>query len=174
MLLSEISILLVRAICEIWSSSYESLHTSQPHSNTTFVHTYTCNWKTTRRMQTFYIPNDCSTIRDVYFMCYSWIWDTNGEVLLQACISLFLISHSCVYSVLGHITWKRQVLLRGSAYWTIAILSETFFVWFRVVLEIWLESYGPRHTWSFSDTTLCVYTASLYMHRYLVRNYYAW
>ena len=29
-------------------------------------------------------------------------------------------------------------------YWTTAKLSETFFVWFRVAWEIWLESYGPR------------------------------
>ena len=26
-----------------------------------------------------------------------------------------------------------------------AVLSETFFVWFRVALEIRLESYDPRH-----------------------------
>ena len=57
-----------------------------------------------------------------------------------------------------------------------AILSETFFVWLRVAVEIWFESYSCT-TWdmhrSFSDTTLCACTASPYTHRYLVRNH-AW
>ena len=59
--------------------------------------------------------------------------------------SLFSRSHSCVYSLLRHITWKLQVVCGCSAYWMTAILLVTFFVWFRVALEIWLESYGPRH-----------------------------
>ena len=47
--------------------------------------------------------------------------------------------------VLRHITWKLQVIYGCSANRTIAVLFETFFVWFRVAWEIWLESYGPRH-----------------------------
>ena len=43
--------------------------------------------------------------------------------------------------ILRHIAWKLQV-----AYWTTAMLSEIFFVWFRAAWEIRLESYGPRHT----------------------------
>ena len=34
-----------------------------------FVHTYTRNSITTGRMLMFYISSDCSTIRDVYFLC---------------------------------------------------------------------------------------------------------
>ena len=59
--------------------------------------------------------------------------------------SYFLISHLCVLTC---ITWKLQVIygLYGrSAYWTTAILSETFIVWFRVARDIQLESYGSRH-----------------------------
>ena len=48
-----------------------------------FVHTYTRNSKTTGRMLTFYISNDCSTIGDVNFLCYSWVQDMNGELSLQ-------------------------------------------------------------------------------------------
>ena len=58
--------------------------------------------------------------------------------------SLFPISYFCIYSVLRHITWKLQVICGHSAYLTTPILLETFFVWFRVALEIQLESYGPR------------------------------
>ena len=44
----------------------------------------------------------------------------------------------------------------------------------RVAWEIWLESYGPRHASVILQyTTLCVYTASPYIHCYLVCNY-AW
>ena len=88
--------------------------------------------------------------------------------------SLFPISHFCVYSALRQTAWKLQVICGSLAYWTTALLSETFFVWFRVALEIQLESYSLRHAsvvlWY---TTLYAYTASLYIHCYLVRNY-AW
>ena len=49
--------------------------------------------------------------------------------------------------VLRHITWKLQVVHVGecSAYRMTAILSEVFFVCFRVALEIRLERYDPRH-----------------------------
>ena len=50
-----------------------------------------------------------------------------------------------VYSVLRRITWKLQVVHECSAYRTTAILSETFFVCFRLALGIRLKSYGPRH-----------------------------
>ena len=53
-----------------------------------------------------------------------------------------LIQHLCV---LPRISWKLLVICGGSAYWTTALLSEIFLVWFRVAREIWLESYGPRH-----------------------------
>ena len=67
---------------------------------------------------------------------------------------------------LRHIRWKLQVIYGRSAYRTTAILSETFFVWFRVALEIRLGSYGPRHaSVSLWYNILCAYTASPYIHR---------
>ena len=77
--------------------------------------------------------------------------------------SLFPISHFRVYSVLRHITWKLQVICGRSANRTTAILSETFFVWFRVAIEIWLESCGSRHAsvvlWC---DIVCVYCKPMY------------
>ena len=80
--------------------------------------------------------------------------------------------HFYAYSVLGHITWKLQVVHECSAYQTTVILSEIFFLWFRVALEIRLESYGPRHTsivlWYH---IACVYILQAHIYiRYLVRN----
>ena len=88
--------------------------------------------------------------------------------------SLFLISHFYAYRVLRRTTWKVQVVSECSAYRTTAILSEIFFLWFRVTLEIWQESYGPRHTsvvlW-YHIAYIRVYTASPYIiQRYLVCN----
>ena len=72
-------------------------------------------------------------------------------------------SHFCIYSVLRHITLKLQVICGRSAYWTAAIISETFFVWFRVALDIRLNSYGLRHAlvilWY---NIVCVYCKSLH------------
>ena len=50
------------------------------------------------------------------------------------------------YSVLRCITWRLQIICGCSAYPTTAILSDTFFVWFRVAIEIRLESYSTKHT----------------------------
>ena len=66
-----------------------------------------------------------------------------------------------------------QVIYRFSVYQTIALLSKTFLVCLRVAWEILLESYAPDTHQSFSDTALCVYTASPYIHPYFVSNY-AW
>ena len=49
------------------------------------------------------------------------------------------------YSVFRHKTQKLKVICGRSAYWTTAMLSETFFVWFRVAREIRLGNYSPRH-----------------------------
>ena len=82
----------------------------------------------------------------------------------------FPINHLCI---LTRITWKLQVVHGHSAYRTTALLLGTFLVWLRVAWEIWLESYNPRHASVISDTTLCAYTASHFIHPYLVCNY-AW
>ena len=49
------------------------------------------------------------------------------------------------YRVPIRISWKVQVVRECSAHGTTAIISEIIFVWFRVTLQIWLESYSPRH-----------------------------
>ena len=79
--------------------------------------------------------------------------------------SLFPIRHlACAY-ILTLITRKLQVVYGHSLHRTTALLSKIFVVWFRVAWEIRLESSVPRHeSRSFSDTTLCVYTASTYIH----------
>ena len=69
-------------------------------------------------MWTFYTSNDCSTIKDVYFLCQSWM----------------TLTHT-------HVTRKFQVICEYAGYQTTAILSQTFFVWFTVALE----SYSTRH-----------------------------
>ena len=77
--------------------------------------------------------------------------------------SLFPISYFCIYSVLRHINLKTQVICGSLAYRTTAILLETFFLWFKVALEIQLESYGPRHTpVIFWCDIVCVYCKSVY------------
>ena len=140
--------------------SYGSKHISQPFSDMTFVHTYTRNLKTIHRIQTLYILNVCSTIRDVYFLLeldarYEW-----RVMAPNIHHSFFPISH---LRVLTHITWKLQVLYGCSAYQITALLRKTFLVWFRVAREIQLESYGPRHTsvvlWC---KIVCVYCQPLY------------
>ena len=79
--------------------------------------------------------------------------------------SLFPISIFCAYSVLRHINWNIQIICGHSAYRTTVILSETLLMWFKGALEIWLESYSPRHAsvvlWY---NTVHAYTASPYVH----------
>ena len=84
--------------------------------------------------------------------------------------SLFPMSLLCV---LTRITWKLQVIYGHSAYQMTVPLSETFLVCLRVAWEILLERYSLRHAPVVLETTLCACTASLYIHRYLVRSY-AW
>ena len=54
-----------------------------------FVRIYIRNTKTTVQ---FYadvlISNECSTIAGVYFLCYTWNRDTNGELRLQTRIAV--------------------------------------------------------------------------------------
>ena len=92
----------------------------------------------------WYILNDCSTIAllssvlelDVIYM-YDWQMTPPNTHH-----SYFPTSHLCVHT---HITWRLQVICGRSAYGMIALLLDTFLMWFRVVRENQLESYGPRH-----------------------------
>ena len=42
----------------------------------------------TGRVRTFYISNDCSTIGDAYFRCWSWMRNVNDELHLQTRITV--------------------------------------------------------------------------------------
>ena len=107
-LLSEMSIVCVRAGCEIQLVSYGSKHALQSLSNKQFV--YTC------------------------------------------------------------ITWKLQVMYGCSAYQITALLSETFLVCLELHERSNWKATSPNMHQSFSDKTFCVYTASPYIHHYLVHN----
>ena len=63
--LSEISVFCVRAGCKIQLASSSSKNISQSLFDKPFVHTYKHNLKTTGRIWTFYILNDCSNIGDI-------------------------------------------------------------------------------------------------------------
>ena len=67
--------------------------------------------------------------------------------------SLFPMSNLYVLTL---VTWKLQVIQGHSAYWTTALLSETFLVCFRVAWEIWPESYSPRHASVVRWYNICV------------------
>ena len=83
------------------------------------------------------------------------------------------IVHIQLHLTHTHVTWKFQVICGRSAYWTTAILLDTFFVWFRAAWEIWLESYGPRHaSFILWHNIVCVYCKHN-IHYYFVR-YHAW
>ena len=82
--------------------------------------------------------------------------------------SLFPISYLCLLTC---ITWKLQVMHGHSAYWMTALLSETFFVWFRVAWEIRLESYSLRHTSAVLQYNIVSVYCKPSIHRYLVCNY---
>ena len=63
-LLSEMSIFWVRAVCEIRLVRYGSKHALQSLSDMLFACTFMHNLKTTGRIGTFYISNDCSSIEE--------------------------------------------------------------------------------------------------------------
>ena len=69
-LLSELSILWVRAAYNLWLLSYGSKHTLQSLSNMSFVHIFMHNLKTTGRIWMFdcHISNNYFTIRDIPFV----------------------------------------------------------------------------------------------------------
>ena len=67
-LLLEMSILCLRAVCEIWLVSYGSKHTFQSLSNKPFVCTYLYNLKTIGRIWAFYVSHNCTTFRDTLWV----------------------------------------------------------------------------------------------------------
>ena len=85
--------------------------------------------------------------------------------------SLFPISSSCIYMYL-HVQLEKY-----RSYMDIQHIKRLLYYQrhFLCVLELHERSHSrataPDTHLSFSDTTLCAYTVSLYIHRYFVRNY---
>ena len=48
-----------------------------------FVHNYTHNSITKGGIRTFYLSNDCSNIRDIYSLGYSYMQDAIGKISIQ-------------------------------------------------------------------------------------------
>ena len=104
--------------------------------------------------------------------CNIWMVSYTSKHALR-CFSGKPFVHIHVQLYLRHITWKLQVICGRSAYQTTVILLDTFFVWFRVAWEIWLESYGHRQALFVHWYNIVCVTASMYIHCYFVR-YYSW
>ena len=69
-----------------------------------FVCTYTHNLKTTGCIWTFCISNDCSTIRDILCVIYSYMRDLTGELWPQTHIDCSLIQHCvCLLQAVSYI-----------------------------------------------------------------------
>ena len=107
-----------------------------------FVCTYTHISKSIGCVRMFYISNNSSTIRDVYFLCQSSIQGMNGKLWLQTCITVSLYKPLvCTYI---H-NLKVPFVHGSSGYWMTALSPKTFVVWFGVAWEFQLESNSPRH-----------------------------
>ena len=132
-------------------------HTLQsPISHFALIYTYSA--KTTGRITTFYLSNDCSTIGEVYFFSYSCMWDTIGELWLQTRITVsFRHNVLCLRTL---ITRKLHAEYEDSTYRTTAQLSEMSISWVRAVCKIRLASYGSKYpSQSLCNTPfVCTYT----------------
>ena len=141
-----------------------------------FVHTYTCNSKTTLYrlyMDVLHIEWLVYYRRCLFFVRAGCEWQMARYGSKHTSQSLsnkpFVHTYTQNLKTSGH-----TVYMYGcSAYQMTAILLETFFVWFKITWKIQLESSTPDTHRSFSDATLCVHTASSYIHvhRYLLCNY---
>ena len=135
---THVSIFWVRAVCETQWSSYGSKHATQPLSDTTIsasLHSWLKNyWSYMDILHIDWLLNYRICLFSVLELDVRYSWWVMAP---NAHCSLFPISHLCVFTC---ITWKLQVICECSAYQMTALLSETFFMWFRAAWEIWLES----------------------------------
>ena len=192
-----------------------------------FVCNYTHKSKTTGSIRMLYLSNEYSTIGDIYFLGWSYMWDTISDLWIQTGIATSF--QYDIFCLLMLIAQKLQVIYEHSTYQITDLLSEmsvfcvesgceydwwlmapnmhcslfsnqpivhtymhtlknTGHIWMFCMTALLFEtcSHGlelyersnwrataPNTHWWFSDTTLCAFTASLYMHHYLVQNY-AW
>ena len=132
-LLSEISILLVRAVWRLLLASYVPKMHRNHFPIRHYLRTYTCNSKTTGHMLMFYILNDCSTVEDVYFSCVT----AGCELQMASYTSKHASQSLSNLKTSGHM-WPFSIPM--------TIIGDIL-VGFRVALEIQLASYmySPRH-----------------------------
>ena len=127
-------------ISKLWLQTCSACHCPKSH----FVHTYAHNSNTT-------VVYGCCTYWMTALLSMSIFWvRAPSEIRLASYgskhASQCLYNVPFVYTYMHTCNLKLQVIYGRSAYWITALLSETFLVWFRVAWEIWLESYGSRHT----------------------------
>ena len=107
-----------------------------------FVCKYKHNLKTKGHIRMFYLLNDCSTIKDIYSLGQSCMWDTIDELWIKTCIpTIFLYN---ILWMLILVTWKPQVVCRCSTYWTTALLSEMSIFCVRAGCEKRMVSYASK------------------------------
>ena len=105
-----------------------------------FVCNYIHNLKTEGRIKTFYLSNDCSTIRDIYSLGYSCMHNTMGELWIQTHITTTFWYILCALTcTLIHVTQTIQVICRHSTYWTTAVLSKVSFLW-----KSWMQDMNSK------------------------------
>ena len=79
----------------------------------------------------------------------------------------------CIQLYLRHLTWKLQVICGRLAYWTTANYWKHYLCGLELHEKSYWRAMVPDTHCSLSGTTLCAYTASLYIHSYFIC-YYAW
>ena len=122
-----------------------------------FVHSFTHNLRTTciTCIQTLYISNNCSTIRDVPFLNYSCMLANWQGIVPNMHHGPF--SHDILY-MLQALSQKLYYAYECSTYWTTPLLSQIVLFSFRGICELWLVLYGSKHSsWSLSDLIFCAY-----------------
>ena len=133
--ISEISFFWVRVVYKIRLVSYGSKQVLQPHFDATFCCTCSHNSKTTCRIGTFYIPNDCSPIGNVYFLFRAWCKIRlarygSKHVLQSGFHAGFFLGElpiwplTCWSTVIMRWRWWRQDYTSGWMMWTLHDLCE--------------------------------------------------
>ena len=109
-----------------------------------YVCTYTHNLKTKRCIKTFYLSNDCLSIKDIYT---SQLYLIVCEVQLESCGSKYAsqpLSNSTL-CLLTLITRQLQIVYECSIYWMTALLLKMSIFCGRTGCKIQLVSYGSKH-----------------------------
>ena len=135
-LLSEIFIILIRAACKLSWMSYCSKHALQ-----WFSYMHTTPELNKDHIRIFYLSNDCSTIEGIYFLSYSCMQDTMGELWIQKHIAAFSqYDILCILTSIHTCNSKQQVTRKYSIYQMTAQVLEMSNFCNRAECEIQLVS----------------------------------